>query len=164
MLISHSHSRPCNFPPLFLNGSNPERVSHFKYLGVWISYDLSRSKHIESICSKSCRSLGYNIRTFLPHCDPAAVLSSQVLPVLEYACVVWDPHLKKDQLLLESVQLFAGMTPSAEQPRTPCNVCHMMSSVLMESVVYVHPILCLYLSNSPLPSVLFPFAQGCLIS
>ena len=27
--------------------------------------------------------------------------------MLEYACVVWDPHLKKDQLLLESVQLFA---------------------------------------------------------
>ena len=27
-----------------------------------------------------------------------------VLPMLDYACIVWDPHLKKDQLLLESVQ------------------------------------------------------------
>ena len=79
------------------------------YLGVWISDDLSWSRHIESICSKSRRSLGCIFRTFSPHCDPAAVLSlykSQVLPVLEYACVVWDPHLKKGQLL-ESVQLFA---------------------------------------------------------
>ena len=32
MLISRSRSRPCNFPPLFLNSSKLERVSHFKYL------------------------------------------------------------------------------------------------------------------------------------
>ena len=86
MLISRSCSRPCIFPSLFLNGSKLERVSHFKYLGVWISDDLSWSKHIESICSKSRRSLGYIFRTFSPHCDPAAVLSLykfQVLPVLE---------------------------------------------------------------------------------
>ena len=31
----------------------------------------------------------------------------QVLPILDYACVVWDPHFKKDKLLLESVQNFA---------------------------------------------------------
>ena len=86
MLISRSCSRPCIFPSLFLNSSKLERVSHFKYLGVWISDDLSWSKHIESICSKSRRSLGYIFRTFSPHCDPAAVLSLykfQVLPVLE---------------------------------------------------------------------------------
>ena len=87
------------------------------YLGVWISDDLSWSRHIESICSKSRRSLGCIFRTFSPHCDPAAVLSlykSQVLPVLEYACVVWDPHLKKDQLLLEAVQLFATRLSSRQ--------------------------------------------------
>jgi len=31
----------------------------------------------------------------------------QVLPILEYGCIVWDPHLKKDQLLLENIQKFA---------------------------------------------------------
>ena len=52
------------------------------------------------------RLLGYMFRTFSPHCDQASIIAlykSQVLPILEYACVVWDPHLKKDQLLLESV-------------------------------------------------------------
>ena len=39
---------------------------------------------------------------------------SQVLPVLEYTCNVWDPHLKKDQLLLESVQLFATRLSSRQ--------------------------------------------------
>jgi len=49
-------------------------------------------------------------RTFSPHCNQDSIFAlykCQVLPILEYACVVWDPHLKRDQLLLESVQLFA---------------------------------------------------------
>ena len=49
-------------------------------------------------------------RTFAPYCDPPTIISlykSQVLPLLDYASVVWDPHLKKDKLLLESAQLFA---------------------------------------------------------
>ena len=49
-------------------------------------------------------------RTFSPHCNQDSIIAlykCQVLPILEYACVVWDPHLKRDQQLLESVQLFA---------------------------------------------------------
>ena len=32
---------------------------------------------------------------------------SQVLPIIDYGCMVWDLHLQKDQYLLESVQTFA---------------------------------------------------------
>ena len=32
---------------------------------------------------------------------------TQVLPILEYGCAIWDPHFKKDKILLESVQHFA---------------------------------------------------------
>ena len=49
-------------------------------------------------------------RTFSPHCNQDSIIAlykCQVLPILEYACVVCDLHLKKDQQLLESVQLFA---------------------------------------------------------
>ena len=31
---------------------------------------------------------------------------TQLLPILEYGCVIWDPHFKKDKKLLESVQYF----------------------------------------------------------
>ena len=59
---------------------------------------------------KSRRLLGYMYRTFSPYCNSNTIISlykSQVLPILDYASVVWDPHLKKDKLLLDSVQLFA---------------------------------------------------------
>ena len=62
------------------------------------------------MCCKARRLLGYMYRTFSPFCELSVLLSlykSQVVPILDYACVVWDPHLKKDRLLLDSVQLFA---------------------------------------------------------
>ena len=47
-------------------------------------------------------------RTFAPYCKPDTIISLykfQVLPILDYASVVWEPHLKKNKLLLEAVQL-----------------------------------------------------------
>ena len=110
MLISRRRSQAHHLPPLYLNGSVIQPVEHYKYLGVWISSDLTWSKHVESISCKARRLLGFMFRTFSPFCKPEAIITlykSQVLPVVDYACVVWDPHLKRDQYLLESVQTFA---------------------------------------------------------
>ena len=30
-----------------------------------------------------------------------------LFPIVEYGCVVWEPHLKRDEILLETVQHFA---------------------------------------------------------
>ena len=81
------------------NGQLIERVHHFSW-----------SKHVESICCRARRLLGYMYRTFSPYCPQAAIThlyKSQVIPIIEYGCVVWDPHLQKDQILLENVQRFA---------------------------------------------------------
>ena len=110
LLISRSKSSVNTCPNLHVNGLPIERVHHFKYLGVWISDDLSWSKHIEFVSCKARRLLGYLYRMFSPHCSLEAILhmyKCQVLPILEYGCIVWDPHLKKDQLLLENIQKFA---------------------------------------------------------
>ena len=49
--------------------------------------------------------------SFLIHARQSMVIltlyKAHVLPMLDYACIVWDPHLRKDQLLLELVQHFA---------------------------------------------------------
>ena len=47
-----------------VNGHQIEEVVTFKYLGVWISSDLSWTKHIEITCSKARWVLGYMYRTF----------------------------------------------------------------------------------------------------
>ena len=48
-------------------------------------------------------------QTISPHCSPEAILvlyKSQVLPVIEYGYIMWNPHLRKDSLLLDAVQNF----------------------------------------------------------
>ena len=98
----------------------------FKYLGVWISSDLSWTKHIETTCSKARRVLGYMYRTFAPHCESDTIISlykSQVLPILDYASVVWEPHLKKDKLLLEAVQLQATRMASRQWKENSVSLC-----------------------------------------
>ena len=37
-----------------------------------------------------------------------ALYRTQVLPILDYGCIISDPHFKKDCALLDSVQLFAA--------------------------------------------------------
>ena len=61
------------------------------------------------------------ISLFLP-CFPEFILhwyKTQVLPILEYGCAIWDPHLKKDKILLENVQYFA--IPIATKSLSPHN-------------------------------------------
>ena len=54
--------------------------------------------------------LGLLYRQFYHHTDQETVLQlyvSIVRPHMEYAAPVWDPHVRKDQDLLESIQKFA---------------------------------------------------------
>ena len=98
MLISRSRQHPpC--PPIHLDGVPLEQVHHFKYLGVWISDDLTWSKHV----SVSCKVHRYIFKTFSPHCSPLAIITLykvQILPILDYGHIVWDPQFKKDSLLI----------------------------------------------------------------
>ena len=68
-------------------------------------------------CNKARRHLAYIFRIFSPYCSPENIIHlyrAQVIPVLEYGCIVWDPHLQKNKLLLEKIQLFATCMASKD--------------------------------------------------
>ena len=96
---------------LVLNGVTIDQVSSFRYLGVTISENLSWGLHINKVCCKAKRSLGFLYRCFSKGCDRwslARLYQSMVLPVLEYCSSVWDPQYKVSIDKLERVQTFAG--------------------------------------------------------
>lgn len=83
-----------------------QRVLHYKYLGVIFTTNLSWSKHINSVCTKSLKKLGYLSRTLRPSPQETKLLMYKTLirPVLDYASTVWCPYKKGEIKQIESVQ------------------------------------------------------------
>ena len=83
-----------------------ENVTVAKYLGINIDCHLTWSKHIDTISGKASSTLSF-LKRHLKSCPPKVkeqCYNTYVRPTLEYACSVWDPHLKKDIYKLERVQ------------------------------------------------------------
>ena len=104
--------RACILPPIPLTvmGNTLDKVSSFKYLCVWITKDLSWSKHVSEVCIKAKKLIRLIYRQYYQHNNTDTLKQlymSSVRPHLEYATAVWDPHLQKDINKLEKVQTFA---------------------------------------------------------
>ena len=87
-------------------GTVLENVDSIKYLGVTITNDLKWNTHINNICTKANRTLGFLRRNLFscPQDVKEAAYKGLVRPVLEYGSSVWDPHTKCLQEELEKVQ------------------------------------------------------------
>ena len=93
-----------------VDGKALKLVNDYKYLGVWITNDLSWAKQIEENCKKANKKIGMLYRRFYEFCSTdtlKCLYVAFVRPHLEYAVPVWDPYLIKHSELLEKVQKFA---------------------------------------------------------
>ena len=93
-------------PVYFMDNKQLTITKLFKYLGVEIASTFSWDQHINTISAKAFSILGLIKRTLYSAPKQVKVMAytSLVRPILEYACEVWDPHLKKHQDKLEHVQ------------------------------------------------------------
>ena len=86
MIISRKKTSIQPVFPLHLNGNPLESVTSFKYLGVYISSDLSWSEHVKQVCVKAKRVTGLLYRNFYHHVPGPRLLQlykSLVRPHLE---------------------------------------------------------------------------------
>jgi hypothetical protein len=97
-----------------------ESVDKAKYLGVTISDDLKWESHINNICGKANKTLGFLRRNLNIGSTSVKerVYKSLVRPSLEYACSVWDPHLNSDINKIEMVQQRAARYVTNRQHNT----------------------------------------------
>ena len=101
-----SHARTSKVYTYTLGGEVLSVVEQHPYLGITISDRLNWNSHIQSICGKANRALGF-VRRNLHACRRSTKLEayrSLVRPLLEYSSSVWDPHTKLNIDRLEAVQ------------------------------------------------------------
>jgi len=95
-------------PPV--NHSQLDRVSSYKYLGVWLTSSLNWSMQVASVCKRARQEIGIIYRRFYRHTNCSTLLKlylAFVRPHLEYAAPVWDPHQLGHIHSIERVQKFA---------------------------------------------------------
>ncbi len=107
-ILVHVGKKPCNIPPLTVDGVEIERVTQTKLLGVIFSNSLDWDAHVDYMCSKASRRLYFLTllrRAGVDAKDIVSVFTSIVRSVLEYACEVWHPGLTQEQTsALEHIQ------------------------------------------------------------
>ena len=81
------------------------RVQSFKYLGVVLNEHLTWSDHIDYIRSKVSQRLGIlrRIKHLLPVSTRIIYVNTMVIPIIEYASLVWGD--KNNKVLMELLQI-----------------------------------------------------------
>lgn len=84
-----------------------EEVTYIRDLGVTLDYKLRLNMHIDNICNKAFKSLGFvlrNCKDFRCPKTKIVLYNSLVRSHLEYCSVVWNPFYEVYKKRIESVQ------------------------------------------------------------
>ena len=102
MLFSHKRHA---MPPVFIENEQIEQVYTYKYLGVTITPTLKWDEHIDQLCLRAKKLLGYLYRIFYRNVQPSSLcdlFTALIRPILEYASQVWDPYTLKTNIKLKA--------------------------------------------------------------
>ena len=82
------------------------RIQEHDYLGVRLHHKLSWSPHVNHICNKVNRMLGFLNRNLrhAPQNIKEYTYKQLVLPSIDYCITIWDPYTKNDISKLEMLQ------------------------------------------------------------
>ena len=89
-----------------MSGKLLKNVEQYSYLGIQIDHHLSWNSQVDNGCSKAARLLGF-LQHNLHNCHRTLKELSYkqlVLPVLDYAASIWDPHYHKNINKIEMIQ------------------------------------------------------------
>ena len=89
-----------------LHGHKLEHIKSAKYLGVELTSDMKWTSHVNNICAKANKTIGFlkrNINISNKGIKEKGY-KSLVRPTVEYASAAWNPHQKGDIQKLEMIQ------------------------------------------------------------
>ncbi|CAB3999980.1 Hypothetical predicted protein [Paramuricea clavata] len=90
---------------LEINAHNLERRDTFKYLGIKLNQNMSWSDQIDALSKKVSQRLGVlrRVKYLLPPHGRLAIYNSLILPLFDYADIVWGD--KNNKVLMHNLQV-----------------------------------------------------------
>ena len=95
------------FFPYNINGHELERKESMRDLGVIYDSKLTFNEHVDHVCGKARRMMGFVMRSGKFFKDPftfTTLYNARVRSNVEYATVIWNPHTSTQKLKIERVQ------------------------------------------------------------
>ena len=121
----------------------------YRDLGVTVSSPLSFNSHIDEIVSKAFSRLGLIYKLFRHTKNPSSLIrlyKTFVRPILEYACIIWNPCTLKYSDKIERVQRrFCRMLKnirhlSYKDQLTQLNILSLQARRIGYQLIYIHKI------------------------
>ena len=87
-MVFHTNQRNVTYPNLVINNIIIERVSHFNFLGIMLSYNMTWDAHINHISKKISKAIG--ILYQLKHIYPQRILFTLYTTlIVNYCLILW---------------------------------------------------------------------------
>ena len=105
--IRFTRSRSIPHNSYYINNVPLQEVKNIRDLGVILDSRLRFDMHIDNICKKALKTLGFflrNCKEFKKPDTKICLYNALVRSILEYCSVVWNPHYKKYKNRIESIQ------------------------------------------------------------
>jgi hypothetical protein len=121
-------------PPLFMFNEEITEVEQHKHLGVFLSYDLRWSCHIDYIISKAYQRINIlrKLKFILDRSSLTTIYISFIRPVLEYSDVIFDDCTSYEREELEKIQYEAARIVTGTTKLV--SIAKLMSEVCWESL------------------------------
>ena len=105
-LLCISNKRSPIKPSCYINNHKLQWAASVKYLGVVVDAKLSWNIHVSHVSAKATKVLNL-LRRHLYTCRSPSkqrAFKALVIPILDYASAVWNPHTQKNISALEKIQ------------------------------------------------------------
>ena len=100
-LVFHTNQRNVTYPNLVITNSIIEQVSHFNFLGIMLSYNMTWNAPINDIPKKISKAIG--ILHQLKHIYPRRILftlyTTLIVPRLNFCLILWESCIKENHRL-----------------------------------------------------------------
>ena len=111
MLIGTRHKlSKCNVLNVKIRDTNIVKVDSTKYLGINIDNELKWDAHINIMCQKISKLIGFlgRLRHIINESDLNLIYKSIIIPHFDYGDMVWQSATKSSLSLLQKLQNWAG--------------------------------------------------------